>query len=231
MNENEGNFPLLSYIDDISAIDKFKYFVIVLSVIVFVHSLGLPLSIWIGLLCGTFLVYYMNERSLQNLNNISDKLWEILKSPLLSDTIYFITEPDLIQWADDVSEYKKINHLEFNKMIKTIDKLLKLQYQIKIGIVRCKDNLDIFNDLRVQCLNVCHSFVHNIENSDMLDKFNYYLNQLAIILNSRYEKLIKVCKTFYKMNPITVDSKFDVINTSLPSPNDTLYDKNYNFYN
>jgi hypothetical protein len=223
--------PLLSYLNVITQKEKFKYLIIALAITLLIYRLNLSWTIWIGLVIGLLVVYYFNEREAQQLNREGDQLWEVLKSPLLQQTKYFITDPPFIQWVDDISELKSHNVLEFNKMITSLDQLLKLIYNVKRGVYRCKENIDLISDLKVKSLNQFHSLIYKIGNADLIPKYNHYLEQLGYLLNDRHTKLIKICQMYYIMKPIDIDSKFDVTNIDEPVPNDQLNEKNYNFYN
>lgn len=225
------NSPMLAYLDEISPKNKFTYIILTFAIILLAYRLSLHWSIWVGLIIGLIFVYYLNERRAQELNNSADQLWAILKSPLLKNTKYFITDPQFIQWVSDVSEFKSLNRLEFNKMISSLDKFLKLIYNLKIGVHRCKENIDLIQGLKVQALNQFHSIIYKINNADLRKKINHYFNQLGKLLNERHSSLIRICKLFYTMKPIDIESRLDITSMNEPSPNDTLYDSNYNFYN
>jgi hypothetical protein len=179
-----------------------------------------------GLVC----VYYLNERDAQELNRVGDQLWNILKSPLLKNTKYFATDPPLIQWVNDVSELKKLNVLEFNKMITSLDRFLKMIYDIKIGVKQCKENLDLIVDLKVTSLNQFHSLIFKIYKADLHEKYNYYLDQLGRLLNERHAQIVKICQFYYLMKPVNIDSRLDLTLMDEPTPIDTSYDPHYNFY-
>jgi len=223
--------PILSYIEDISGKNKFKYAVIIIIIIVFVHHLNLGASIWIGLVIAVMIIYYLNEIKEQELHDESDKMWAILRGPLLKNTHYFITDPVLIRWVDNVGEFKKFNVLVFNNMIKTLDHMLRLVNDVKKGVHYCKENLDIIRDLKTSSLNQFHSLVHHIPVPQLRRKFNYYLSELGKLLNEHYLKLIRVCHLYYMQKPIDIDSRFDITTLGEPCPDDPEYDSNYNFYN
>jgi len=223
--------PILAYLDNVSARDKFTYILITFCVILFIYRLNLHWTIWIGFLAGLFLVYYLNERTEQAVNTSADQLWAILKSPLLKKTKYFITDPPFIRWVDDVSEFKALNQLEFNKMINSLDRFLKEIYHIKIGVTQCKENLDLIQDLKVQTLNQFHSLIYSVAEADLRPKFNHYFEQLGQLLNDRHAQLVKICKLYYTIRPVNIDSKLDITAMNEPTPYDTSHDVNYNFYN
>jgi hypothetical protein len=223
--------PLVTYFDDISRKDLFKYILITFIVVLLFYRLNLHWSIWIGLLIGLVFVYYLHERQALELNVDADQMWAVLKSPLLKNTKYFITDPQFIQWVGDVSDLKQYNVLEFNKMITSLDRFLKLVYEIKIGVKLCKENLDLAHDYKVTCLNQFHSMIYKINNADLRTKYNYYLEQLGLLLNERHMNLIKICNMYYLMKPITIESHFDVTGMDEPTAHDHMYDKNYNYYN
>lgn len=223
--------PLLSYLDVITNHDKFNYVIVILICIIMTYRLNLHWSIWIGCAVGLLLVYYFNERSLQELNREGDRLWTILRSPLLNKTKYFITDPELIQWVDDVSEFKQFNVLEFNKMVASLDDLLKLHYNIKQGISNCGETLDLIRDIKTKSLNQYHSLIHSINHDDLRRKFNYYNQQLSLLLNRRMKDITRICKLFYDYQPINIDSKMSINDLDDPLPMDTQYNGNYNFFN
>ena len=185
----------------------------------------------VGLPIGILIVYYLNERDTQEINRLGDQIWNVLKSPLLKNTKYFVTDPPLIQWVNDVSELKKYNVLEFNKMIMSLDRFLKLTNDIKIGVHQCKENLDLIQDLKVKSLNQFHSLVYNINQADLRDKYNHYLEQLGFLLNERHGNLVNICKMYYLMKPVDITSHFDITGLDEPTPIDPLNNNNYNFYN
>lgn len=223
--------PIISYFDEISRKDVFNYVIIILIVTLFFFRLDLNWTIWIGIVMGCIVVYYFNERNAQALNSKSDQLWTVLKSPLLKHTKYFITDPPIIQWVDQTGELKKYNVLEFNKMINNLDRLLKLINDIKVGVAQCKETLDLIKNLKVTILNQFHSIIYKIDNADIRNKYNKYLQQLGYLLNERHDNLINICKFYYLMKPTNIDSHYDITNMDEPSPNDTMNDPHYNFYN
>lgn len=223
--------PILSYLDEINPKDKFNYIILILCVIILSYRLSLHWSIWIGIIIGVSCVYYINERSAQTLNNSSDQLWAILKSPLLKSTKYFITDPPFIRWVDDVKEFQTLNRLEFNKMIRQLDQFLKLIYNVKIGVYQCKENLDLIQDLKVNTLNQFHSLIHKITYAALRQKFNYYFEQLGKLMNERHLRLVKICQIYYTMKPIDIDSKLDIGTLNDPTAFDKKFDPTYNYFN
>ncbi len=229
-NNHRKSTPILSYIDDISDKNKFKYLVIGIFIIVFIYHLDLKSNIWIGLIIAIFSAYFFNEKNDRSINDEADQIWSILNGPLLKNSKYFITDPQLIRWVNDVSEFKQYNILIFNKMIKTIDHMLRLVRDVKKGVHYCSENIDIIQDLRSSILNQFHSLIHNISISNLRLKLNYYLEQLAKLLNDHISKLLKVCKLYYMQKPIDIESKFDITKLNDPLPFDSSYEPNYNFY-
>ena len=230
-SETVRRSPIISYLDEIPKKDKFKYIIVILVFMLFSYRLNLHWSIWIGLPIGLLYVYYTNERNALELNNESDKIWNVLKGSLLRDTKYFVTDPSMISWVNDVGEFKKYNVLEFNNMIKSMDRFLKLEYDIKTGVYKCKENLDLIRDLKTNSLNQFHTIVYKIDNADMRKKFNVYYERLGDLLNVRYLELIKICKNYYNTIPVNIESGMDVVGIEEPNPNDKTNDPHYNFYN
>ena len=62
-------------------------------IIIFIYRLQVHSSIWIGLIIALFIIYYINELNETELNTDASQLWNILKSPLLKNSPYFITNP------------------------------------------------------------------------------------------------------------------------------------------
>jgi hypothetical protein len=225
------NSPILSYLDEISRKDKFKYLLILLVVILLFYRLNLHWTIWIGLFIGLMITYYLNEKNAQELNNSADQIWTVIKGPLLKNTKYFITDPQFVQFINNVSEFKKYNILEFNRFIVTLDKFLKLMYNMKIGVDRCKENIDLLQDFKTNSLNQFHSLIYNIHNADLREKANHYSKELGYLLNDRMRYLLKICKQYYTLKPADIESRFDITGIDDPMPMDHMYDSHYNFYN
>lgn len=223
--------PIVSYIDDIPSKDKFKYLVAIIVIILFIFRLSLTATLWIGLICGLFVAYYWNEIETRERTGEADKIWKIVKGPILKHTKYFITDPLLVKWIDDVSELKSYNVLEFNQMIKTLDNLLRIKCDISKGVHYAKDNMDIFKDLKTASLNQFHSMIYKINTPVMRNKYDYYLNELGKILNDIHMRLLKICQVYYMQVPTTTVSHFDLGSLDDPVPFDLSYEKHYNFYN
>ena len=230
-DSHQRSSPILSYIENISPKRKFNYIVIAIIVIIFIYHIDLRASIWIGLIVSLTIVYYLNEKNEQQINDEADQMWTVLKGPLLKNSKYFITDPALTRWVSEVGEFKKYNILAFNKMIKTLDHMLRLIYDIKRGVHYCNENLDIIRDLKTSSLNQFHSLIHNVSVPNLRRKFNFYLAELGRLLNEHLVKLIRICKLYYMDKPIDIESHFDVTQMSDPCPNDPMYEENYNFYN
>jgi hypothetical protein len=203
-------------------------------VMLLIYRLNLSWTLWIGIPVGLMTVYYLNERSKLQLNRETDQIWAILKSPLLKKTKYFITDPQLVLWVEHVSEFKKTNTLEFNKLIANLDRFLKLSYQVKHGVDRCKENLDLIKDIKVESLNQFHSLIYTLRPeknaADMRVKYAHYLEELAYMLNDRHNELIKLCKLHYSINPVNIDSHLSITGMDEPTPLDPKHEDHRNFY-
>lgn len=223
--------PILAYLDNISGKNKFKYIILSIIILFIIYRLRLSATLWIGLVVAILVVYYLNERNAQLLNDQADQLWVILKGPLLHKTKYFITDPELIQWVDQIGELKKYNIIEFNNMIQTLDHFLHVMYDLRRGVKMCRENIEIMLDLKTTSLNQFHSLVHNLRDPLLREKCNYYLEQMGKLLNDRYASVIRVCQNYYTLKPVDINSHFATISLDDPIPMDHMYDPHYNFYN
>ena len=230
-NSYKRETPILSYIENISDKHKFEYIVITIIVIVFIYRLDLRSSLWVGVVLALIIVYYLNEKNGQQINDEASQIWVILKGPILKDTKYFIMDPLLVRWVNDVSEFKKYNVLVFNKMVKTLDHMLRLIHDVKRGVRYCNENLDIIRELKTSSLNQFHSLVHNISMPTLRHKLDHNLYELGKILNDHIVKLTGICKVYYMDKQIDIDTHFDTTQMSDPAPDDPMYEENYNFYN
>lgn len=222
---------LVGYLDRISNQDKFKYIVIIIIMILFISRLNMGPNLWIGLLVGLFFVYYLNENKEQDINDESDQLLNILDGPVLKKTKYFMMDTRLIKWADQVAELKQYNVLEFNQMIKTIDRILRLIYHLEVGIKYCKQTLDIIRDLKKEALNCFQTMVFSIPTSGLREKFNYQLEELSYLLNDHVDRVARVCRLYYMEKPIDIDSDMMVVRLKDPKPDDPTYNPRFDFYN
>lgn len=117
-------------------------------------------------------------------------------------------------------------------MIDSLDRFLKMIHDIRLGVKRCKPNLDLIVDLKVNSLNQFHSLVHRINKVGLREKYNQFLDQLGRLLNERHARIIKICQFYYYLTkPISIDSSFDLPLIDEPTPNNTMYEPHYNFFN
>lgn len=231
---NDNNLrksPLLSYLSHISNKNKFKYFVIGLIIILFIDRLQLSASIWIGLIIAIGLVYYLNELNETELNTDASQLWNILKGPLLKNYPYFILNPELTRWVDQVGELKAYNILEFNQMLKSLNEILHYIDDLKKGLRSCQATVDLIKDLKMTACNQFHSLIYKLPTPVIRRKYDYYLESLGKILNDQYNELIRICKLYYMTKPTDVNSHFNDENLSDPVANDPFFEENWNFFN
>lgn len=229
--DNSRKSPLLSYLAHISNKNKFNYLVIGIIVILFTYRLQIHSSIWIGLIIAILVIYYINELNETELNTDASQLWDILKSPELKNYPYFITNPELTRWAEEVSEFKQYNVLEFNQMLKSLNEMLRYIDDLKKGLRACQPTLDLVKDLKMTTLNQFHSLIYKLPTPVMIRKYNYYLNRLGKILNDVYARLLRICKLYYMTKPTDVNSYFKDENLMDPVANDPFFERNWNFFN
>ncbi len=226
-----GYYPVVDYISRISPNDKFRFSVLIIAIIAFIYRLDFRASIWIGLIVGMIAVYYIHDKEAQQVNSEADELWGVLNSNLLKNTKYFITDPQLIKFVQNVGEFKKLNVLEFNQFVRTLDQLLRCIYDMRRGVRNVKQTLDIFKDLKVSSLNQFHSFIYKINYTGLRDKYNVYLRELGKILNDRHTRVLRIVKVYFMEKPVETDSWFDEPILADVVADDPTYDSHYNFYN
>ena len=226
-----GSFPLVDYLDLINNKDKFRFGVIAVIVIVFFYHINFHSSVWIGFVVAMGVVYYINERNRREVGSETEQLWNILTGDLLKDTKYFITDPELIRWASDVGELKKFNVLEFNIMIRTLDKMLRFVFDVKRGVTNFRETFRNFKDLKTLSLNQFHSFVHKIPFPTLRRKYNYHLSELGKHLNTHHANMLQINKLFNGGNPVNIDSHFGEPTLDDPVPIDSSWDPKFCFFN
>lgn len=223
--------PLISYIKSISRTNAFYYMVIIIIIITFIYRLQLTSSIWIGLIVGIIAVYYINEKNRQELNDQSDRLLNILTSDLLKETKYFILDPRLIEWVNDVGELKKYNILTFNKMIAYIERMLKLEYTIDINNSNCSLVIKNISDLKRSAVNAFHSLIYVIDYPQLRHKYDHNMTQLDKLLNEHIEKSSKICYLYDRERETTYNSNPIRLRLEDPAFNDPTNNPHYDFFN
>lgn len=228
-NKTANNY-LFNLIKNIPQKEKFNYLAIIIFVIVLLRRIQFSPHIWVWLVIALIIVFYLNERDQHNRNTISHQLWATLNGPYLRNTRYFINAPELIRWVENISELKRLNRVQFNQMVKSIDNFNMIISHIETGVTSCREALDILKDLKTTICNQFHTFIYRINNATLRNKYNFYLSQLGDILNVELDKVIKLCRHYYIVKPVTTESGFDSYQIGDPKPNDSLHDKNYNYY-
>jgi hypothetical protein len=224
------SYPLVSYLAEISSKDKFRFIVIGLIATTLVYRLDLSGSIWIGLIVACILAYYWRETEAQQLNNEADQLQRILNSNLLAKTKYFVSDPQLIKWVDNIGELKPLNVLQFNQLIRSLDQMLQTQADLRRGVSNVQATYDLYHDLKVASLNHFHAMVYKIPDPVRLEKYNHYLEELGKILNDREQQILRIKKLYYQRKPISRESSLAEMTLEEPRPTDYSYSPNYNFY-
>jgi len=184
---------IYAYFREIDSHSLFFYIVVVIIVYVMLSFLNIQFKNVVSVLVALSIVYFLNERrkstETTEMQEIELKLYQIFPKPK-----FFHLDAGLIELITSIQEFRKYNEDSYDKMVRTIDTLLKIEFDIENGVNYCKENVQIAKKFKKQALNYLSSIImmtpvdRNIE-----IKLNKAVKSLHFILNHHIDQMIDEC--------------------------------------
>lgn len=189
----------------------FKYIVIFLFTFKIATIINFNFSLVIAIIFGLLFTYINYDRdkiyTSTKQKNLDFKLQTIEPKPK-----NFKTHNNIIEFIYSIKEFRNYNSDSYDKMIQCIDNILLLSKEIKIGVDRTNNHIDVMIDNKKKAMNYLHSIIHTMETSNVIvDKYEksltvldsilkYYIDEAKDISNYRLEKegYDSSSKFFYK---------------------------------
>jgi len=221
---------IYNYIKDIDLTDRFCFIVIILVIATFTHRIQISWHILIGIIVGLLIVYYLNEKNIDEGTNFLTDMKSILSLPMLKTHInkHLYYDSELLQFLYNNKENYKYNPVVYNTLVKQIDVFLSLVKDIEIGKEKINMDYEVLREYKINILNTYHSFIHTVPHTDASNaSFHISIKNLENLLNYHIDKSHSTVVA--KNNKeITIDTKFPYRNG--PTGFDSRNSPNYNFF-
>tara|TARA_A100001015_G_scaffold282462_1_gene346733 strand:+ start:493 stop:1164 length:672 start_codon:yes stop_codon:yes gene_type:complete len=213
---------IYNYINDIDVTHKFQFILIIISSILISSRINPTGSTFFGLIVGIFIAYYINDKMETNGETFITSMSNLINSDLLrgDKNVYLAKNSELIIFMNKYREYRNYNPVLWYEMIGSIDKFLKIIYEIEIGTQFYNLDYGALLELKTCILNQYQSFIHTIPHTvNSNDKFHLGFSELEGIINKDIDD---IHQTVTKKNSkqINIDSVFRYKNH--PEPNENL---------
>jgi len=185
--------------------------------------------IFIGILFGIFFVYYLNDRNESKIDDFNKglefKLATIKPRPKL-----FHTDADLINFFHNIQDFKEYNEAAYADCIKSLDNMLRLHEDLKIGVIHCKHNYDTARNFADDAMNHFHSFIFSIPSTKFTsEKYQQNLARLQLLTRRHIDDMFQICREKQESEQINTETGF--VTNKGPRPDDTGFFYNRRTYN
>lgn len=233
---------ILNYLENLDKNSIFYYFIISLTVFIFLKNFFeisnhhfFSLLITIGLIA----IYYQYKKKI--LNSDLESIEKYNKILSLKNYKHISKDLNIVILYFDLLEYGKLDKYNFKDSLINVDKLLDIYYILKEGDIYYKDKIDLAKEYHSNALNALNSINHSIKPSIGIKNNIYIQSPKERELHSQIIKLKKIldnylfeiydfCRKNYEENPVNILSK--PISLDINDPYPYLQKKdNYDIYN
>ena len=233
---------ILNYLENLDKNSIFYYFIISLTVFIFLKNFFeisnhhfFSLLITIGLIA----IYYQYKKKI--LNSDLESIEKYNKILSLKNYKHISKDLNIVILYFDLLEYGKLDKYNFKDSIINVDKLLDIYYILKEGDIYYKDKIDLAKEYHSNALNALNSINHSIKPSIGIKNNIYIQNpqerelhfqiiKLKKILDNYLFEIYDFCRKNYEENPVNILSK--PISLDINDPYPYLQKKDsYDIYN
>lgn len=221
---------IYEYIRDIDLTDRFIYITVIIGTILLLSRVNITGHLILGLIIGTILVYYINEKNVHTGNTFLQSMKTILGSDRMKphQNKHLAKNSELVLFLDGHKEYYTYNPKLWNDLVRHINNFLHIMHDIELGVEWFNLDYDTMKNLKGKILNTFHSFVHRVPHTPHSnDKFHLGMERLETLLNHDIDE-IHTNVTLRNSQSINNMTKFHYKNH--PGGNDKMIDLHYHFF-
>lgn len=228
---------MYQYIKDIDATEKFEYIVILVAAMFLATRVGVSASVstltlsyvLVGLVAGVILIYYINEKRVNQDTTFGTAMTEILGSEIMKPNRnkYLYYNSEFVIFLDNHREYYQYNPQLWKDFVHNIDNFQRLTSDIEIGTERFNLDYDTLKLVKKDILNQYQAFIHKLphtENSN--NKFHQGMERLEKLLNLEIDN---IHRQVAKRNSEAVNTSSAFHYKNHPAPHD-MYNFAENLY-
>lgn len=199
----------------------FNYIVIFILVLAFFNRLNVTLSMFVGILIGSVIVYYNYSKDEAKKNTAEELIITKQENIHPQPTEYIKDYPDLIDFIFSIQDMRIYAPQNWEEMILNINSFIHLHMDVKNGDLNCYENYEIAESKINNAVNALHSIIFGLHASpQLLEKHNRSHEKLHKILHHYLEEIYKIC--YRKIVKNGYNHKTKIINHYGP--------KAYNYY-
>lgn len=200
------------YLEVIESKLVFKYIAVLICTLLIAFKMNINLNFIFGISVGIIIIFYMNDKNNTEKTSDNKELLEKIRNICpVPKKLHLYTE--LVDFVFSIKEFYNYNPLAFQEMLETMESMLDIYENVKIGVLSCKNNYDIANDMKKKSVNNLHSIIFTLENNRLLTtKLSRAIKRLQKLLTKYTNEIIEICQTEidisgYNNNSHIIDEK------------------------
>ena len=132
---------------------------------------------------------------------------------------YLHHDADIINFLFFILDFREYNPTAFLEIVKSIDHLLKIEDDVKIGVQECAENLEIANKFKNLAMNHMQSFIYTLPSAKVTNnKMKESMKRLQLLSRRHIDTVFRICKESQRKNGLNYRSR--PLYNGGPRPND-----------
>jgi len=223
---NESNFFLYNIINFEEPQQIFIYFVLLVIFLFIFSNIDFNISLFIGLIFFSILLYYLYTKRNKNFIDFEKKLdtkYETFKNNNILETSNknLRNYPDIVDFIFYLSTFKNYNPNVFQDIINLFNRFIELYDSVIIDKSLASTPFKNMTNIKVQIINNIESFLFTTNNLVFTKQINKFKIKGEKLLNKYLDKILLINKKYNYYNGYN-------INTNIITKNNIL---EYNFSN
>jgi hypothetical protein len=224
--ENESNFFIYNIINFEEPKQIFIYFVILVIFLFIFSNIDFNISLFIGLIFFTILLFYLHTERNKNFIDFKKKLdtkFETFKENNITDTLNknLRNYPDIVDFIFYLSTFKNYNPNIFQDIINLFNRFINLYDYVNIDKSLASTLFKNMTNIKVQIINNIESLLFTTNNKVFTKQISKFKITGEKLLNKYLDKVLLINKKYNYYNGYN-------INTNIITNNNIL---EYNFSN
>lgn len=200
---------VFNYVDKITKDDLFIYLVIGVGSLVFTTMIvNTNIRNIAGIVLGLAIVFFLQDKKISTIEttnqNLEFKLSSIKRltqeiDGITKNTDFLHIDADLINLFYNLQDFEKYNTEAYRHMVKSSNNILKLEEDLRKGVLNCQENYEEAMKFRDHAMNHYHSFIYSLPSNEFVDnKFQNNQKRLQLLLRRHLDDMYRLCKKQYR---------------------------------
>lgn len=181
-------------IDGITDQRTFLYVCIILFAILYFRHVEIKLNIFLALIIGLIVVWYMYDKNYIELDTEKREMEEELNN-IIPHPKNFEGRNDIIDFFFSIQDLYYYNPLAYEEAIDNTDSFFELYRYVFLDVEQCDDYFTMASDKKRNALNALHSIVVNMpDNKMVMDKLDRAHKRLNTLLTAYENEMYEHCR-------------------------------------